>query len=158
MLIAALLGACSESNQPEAGQQRNSVATKPAQGCSAGLVVMIDRESFASRGGNPPFSSRQLDDLAKSAAGKFKYVVDGMCNNGRIDAARISGFRTLLIQSASGATETLVYEDQTRFPGALILQWTFVEEDLRLPDLTDITDGLTCWADLTASMCADRMP
>jgi len=134
-------------------------APAPSRSCAADLRVELDRSSFTARDQAPAPTGRQLEGLRQGAERAFQEAAATLCRAGRLRADRLRPFKRLIVQSGSGATESAFYSDAERFGAdALIFQWVFVEEKLRMPDKADIETGLSCWADPDAPDCANRMP
>ena len=176
-VFLAALPACGSSAEPEAEPapnaasaaappptQANSISAAPAaaparaSACPTPQQVEIDGASFV-RSDVPAFAPQRLEAFRDSAAAAFRSAAEAACLAGELDRARLAGLRRLLIQSASGATETAFYEDaESAGAGTLVFQYVFAEEDLAVPDPADIRIALICWSDPERAQCAEREP
>ncbi|HEX8641099.1 MAG TPA: hypothetical protein VF704_08065 [Allosphingosinicella sp.] len=143
---------------PEVAPPGNAAAGLPANACATPRQVELDAASFA-REDAEPFPPERLEAFKRSAAAAFGAAAEAACAAGEIEPSRLATIRRLLLQSASGATETAFYEDaESAGAGTLVFQYVFVEEDLAVPGHADIRQGLSCWADPERPACAEREP
>jgi len=176
-LFLIVPAACGPGEEPQArpsANEANEAAPAPAAetanaaaaaaaapagpACAAPQQVEIDSASFEENG-VPAFTPERLDAFRRSAAAAFAAAAESACAAGDVDPSRIAAIRRLLIQSASGATETAFYEDaESVGAGTLVFQYVFVEEGLALPDHADIRQGLGCWSNPERPVCAEREP
>ncbi|HWT13241.1 MAG TPA: hypothetical protein VN231_10850 [Allosphingosinicella sp.] len=107
----------------------------------------------------PRLSPERLEAFRQAAGAAFAAAADAACAAGEVDPARLRGLRRLVVQSASGATESAFYEDRESVgAGALVFQYVFLEADIDIPDAADLRAVLVCWADPDRPSCADRLP
>lgn len=172
-LFLAAVPACGPAAEPQPNAveeakitvQTNGVAAEKAAApaptpaaCATPQQVELDAASFESSD-VPAFPQERLEAFRRSAAAAFGAAVEAACAAGELDPARLASIRRLLIQSASGATETAFYEDEESVgAGTLVFQFIFVEADLAVPDHADIREGLSCWANPERPVCAEREP
>jgi hypothetical protein len=176
-LLFAALPACGSSAEPQAEPAANAAAAAPpsapsanaataanaaapasAPACAVPERVELDVASFEGSG-VPAFPPQRLEAFRQSAAAAFRLAAQSACAAGEIEPARLAAVRRLLVQSASGATETAFYEDaEGAGAGTLVFQYVFAEDDLAVPEAADIRMGLICWTDPERAECAERAP
>jgi hypothetical protein len=176
-LFLAALPACGSGAERQAEQRGNSAAADPsssppansaapastaapasAPACALPERVELDAASFEGSG-VPAFPPQRLEAFRQNAATAFRSAAQSACAAGEIAPARLAAVRRLLIQSASGATETAFYEDaESVGAGTLVFQYVFAEDDLAVPEAADIRVGLICWIDPGREQCAEREP
>ena len=150
-LVVAILSASADSTAP--GSSGASAA--PAVGCSANMEVVLDRGSFRS----PGLTSPRLEIFRNAAGRAFKAAAEELCASRKLSPRLLRQYRRLLIQSGSGATDAAIYSDPNGLGrDTLVFQWVFDEEDLALPNKSDIEEGLLCWADPRTKGCEAREP
>jgi hypothetical protein len=160
LALLALPAACSPPVDPDARAEAGSAnaaapaAREPkAAGCAAGLAVDLDRSEVAERDWRA-FPRARLDGFRSRAADAFRSAADAACRQQPELAAKLKPIRTLLVQSGSGATEPVFYQEDGR-DEALIFQYAFAEAKLGVPERDAIELGLRCWADAERKECAE---
>jgi hypothetical protein len=129
---------------------------RPASaGCADRLSFDLDSKSFESNGANRLFPASRLAAFRAKAGRAFTAAADELCARKALPAGKIAALRRIVIQSASGATETTLYRAREFGPGSLVFQWAFAEADLAIPAKSDIQLGLRCWSDPRRKECED---
>jgi hypothetical protein len=100
------------------------------------------------------FRPSALPAFRSRAEEAFRAAADRACREQPRVAAALKPIRKLVIQSGSGATEPVFYQEDGS-DDALIFQYAFVEAKLGMPGREAIAQGLRCWADPDRKECAD---
>jgi hypothetical protein len=124
-------------------------------GCADRIAFDLDPRSFASNGAGGTFPAARLAAFRTRAARAFTAAADELCARRALPAGKVAALRRVVIQSASGASETTLYRAREFGPASLVFQYAFVEADLAVPDKSDIQLGLRCWADPRRKECED---
>lgn len=144
MMSMALLGAT-----PAPAPARAAAAS-----CTATLTFDLDRRSFAANGASAHFTAARLAGFLTRATALLRPIIDDGCRRDARLRQRITGYRRLTFVSASGATEGDFFHDPDGPATALTFEYSFAEDDLRLPPAGAIREALGCVAPPAGHECA----
>jgi ABC-type transport system substrate-binding protein len=119
-----------------------------APACRIALPAAADAESFtaADRGGGPA-SAQQTGTVFAAAAAR-------LCATGAVRPADFARYRRLLVRNAEGAMEPNIYDDAEEQPGALIIEFAFV--DGPPPAQAQVETAIRCWRAPDTAGCSEE--
>jgi len=123
-----------------------------AVGCADHWRVALNDESFAHNGAGRTFSAARLATFRSKLDTALKAAIGSACRQGRVKASEAKKIKTVLVSSASGASEPTLY---LKSPGKLALEWVFAEENLLVPSGKDMVAGAACWTSPRSSACLE---
>ena len=116
-------------------------ADRPAaKACSLSVSASAD-DSFASAG----YDARpaRLAPLVALTRDRFTAAAKRLCAAGILRAADLARFRRLIVQNGEGATEPLVYQEESMGRETFIFQYAF--QDGGPPPPAEFERALRCW-------------
>jgi hypothetical protein len=135
--LAPLLGA---ALLPAAAQART--------GCRISVGASADG-SFAQAG----YDARpaRLRPLAAATRDRFTAAARRLCGAGVLRQSDLARFRKLVVQNGEGATEALIYRDETMERGTFVFQFAF--QNGGPPTAVEFERALRCWKRPQAPGC-----
>ena len=115
-------------------------AAKAAPACRISVTASADG-SFA-RAGHDSRPAR-LRSLAAMTRDRFIAAAGRLCASGILRPADLTRFRKLVVQNGEGATEPLIYRDESAPEGSYVFQYAF--QDGGPPPPAAFEQALKCW-------------
>lgn len=116
-------------------------AAAPAKACARPIVVTGDYESFRQAGHD--IRPRQFSALVALARDRFNAAARRLCAAGILRPADLARFGRVVIQNGEGATEALIYQEESSARDIFIFQYAFQEGGPPAP--AEFERALRCW-------------
>jgi hypothetical protein len=116
-------------------------AAAPAKACSRSIVVTGDYESFRQAGHD--VRPAQFSALVALARDRFNAAARRLCAAAILRPADLARFGRLVVQNGEGATEPLIYQDESSARDIFIFQYAFQEGGP--PSPAEFERALRCW-------------
>jgi hypothetical protein len=119
----------------------SAAAAAPAGACGRSVVVTGDYESFRQAGHN--VRPVQFSALVALARERFNAAAGRLCAAGILRPADLARFGRLVVQNGEGATEPLIYQEESSARDIFIFQYAFQEGGPPAP--AEFERALLCW-------------
>ena len=113
-------------------------AAMQSAGCGASLRAEADAESFSAAG-----RSGDTAALISSTGANFAAAAQQLCASGRLRAADLASFTTLVVRNAEGTADPVVYDDPEQGEGNIILEYAFAGG--AAPSQASLSTAIRCW-------------
>jgi hypothetical protein len=116
------------------------LAAPPAGGCAISVEASADG-SFAQAGYDS--SPARLSRLAALTRDRFTAAARRLCASGVLRPADLARLRRMVVQNGEGATEPLIYREDSMRPDSFVFQYAF--QDGGPPEPAEFERALRCW-------------
>jgi len=122
-------------------------APAAAAGCADQLHQVVESGSIRAVARPERIEEPALEALRKGAGAQFIASANALCAAKKVSPAQLKGVRQVVILQGSACTDVCVWREDAKFGGgAIIFQYVWAEEKLKLPPRSAVDAAIACWA------------
>lgn len=118
-----------------------------AAACADRLHQVLESGSIRAAARPERIEEPALEALRKDAGAQFIASMNALCAAKKLGPAQLQGVRQVVILQGSACTDVCVWREDTKFGGgAIVFQYVWAEEKLKLPPKSAVDAAIACWA------------